>query len=73
MPMVICEPDARHTFRVYMPEAASVELVGTFTDWRTRPVRMTREHTGWWTATLAPNALPQNKRVLRPNRQNQAE
>jgi 1,4-alpha-glucan branching enzyme len=50
--MVICENDCRHTFRVYLPEAAAVELVGTFTDWRTRPVRMTREHTGWWSATL---------------------
>jgi 1,4-alpha-glucan branching enzyme len=54
--MVICEPDARHTFRVYLPEAASVELVGTFTDWRTRPERMTREDTGWWTITLGLSA-----------------
>ena len=56
--MVIREPDSRHTFRVYMPEATTVELVGDFTDWRTRPVRMTREHTGWWTTTLAAAALP---------------
>lgn len=50
--MVICEIDSRHTFRVYLPEAALVELVGSFTDWRTRPVRMTREDTGWWSITL---------------------
>jgi 1,4-alpha-glucan branching enzyme len=51
--MVICESDSRHTFRVYLPEAAHVELVGSFTDWRARPVPMRRESTGWWSATLA--------------------
>ncbi len=50
--MVICESGNRHTFRVYLPEARTVQLVGGFTDWRTRPVRMTREHTGWWSVTL---------------------
>lgn len=48
--MVICENGSKHTFRVYLPEATNVELVGTFTDWRCRPVRMLREHTGWWSA-----------------------
>jgi 1,4-alpha-glucan branching enzyme len=48
--MVICEHGSRHTFRVYLPEATHVELVGAFTDWRCRPIRMVREHTGWWTA-----------------------
>jgi 1,4-alpha-glucan branching enzyme len=56
--MVILETDARHTFRVYLPEAEGIELVGSFTDWRTRPVRMTREHTGWWSVSLGPTALP---------------
>ncbi|MBY0313866.1 MAG: hypothetical protein K2W85_17510 [Phycisphaerales bacterium] len=50
--MVICESGNRHTFRVYLPEARSVQLVGGFTDWRTNPARMTREHTGWWTITM---------------------
>ena len=63
--MVICQSnpteqhgadDCRRTFRVYLPEATSVELVGTFTDWRARPVQMDREHTGWWTATV--NLVP---------------
>jgi 1,4-alpha-glucan branching enzyme len=49
--MVIQHSVTGHTFRVYLPEAASVELVGTFTDWRSRPIAMTRESTGWWTAT----------------------
>lgn len=49
--MVICESGNCHTFRVYLPEATTVELVGTFTDWRARPIRMQREDTGWWTVT----------------------
>ena len=55
--MVICDSEARHTFRVYLPEADRVELVGTFTDWRTRAVPMAREHTGWWSITLSPTIL----------------
>jgi 1,4-alpha-glucan branching enzyme len=51
--MVISEVDGRRTFRVYLPEASGVEVVGTFTDWRMRPVSMKREDTGWWTATVA--------------------
>jgi 1,4-alpha-glucan branching enzyme len=49
--MVICENGSKHTFRVYLPEAGQVELVGTFTDWRIRPLRMVREDTGWWEVT----------------------
>jgi 1,4-alpha-glucan branching enzyme len=50
--MVISENGTSHTFRVYLPEAARVELVGTFTSWRAGAVKMTREDTGWWSATL---------------------
>lgn len=49
--MVICENGVAHTFRVYLPEARCVQLVGTFTDWRVRPISMSRESTGWWTVT----------------------
>lgn len=54
--MVICETGTVHTFRVYLPEATSVELVGTFSQWRAHALAMRREHTGWWTVTaeLAP-------------------
>lgn len=45
-----------HEFRVYLPEAQRVELVGCFTSWRSHAVEMTRESSGWWSATtdLAP-------------------
>lgn len=49
--MVIQDSARSHTFRVYLPEATSVELVGTFTAWRSSPIAMTRESTGWWSAT----------------------
>lgn len=50
--MVICENGRQHTFRVYLPEVRVVELVGSFTDWRVRPVPMLREPSGWWTARV---------------------
>lgn len=50
--MVICDSGASHTFRVYLPEAQSVELVGTFTAWRSQAIAMRREDTGWWAASV---------------------
>lgn len=56
--MVIAHQDGNYEFRVYLPEARSVELVGTFTDWRSRAVAMNRESSGWWSVQVhldAPN------------------
>lgn len=39
-------------FRVYMADAQSVELVGTFTNWRDGAIPMTRADQGWWEAEL---------------------
>ena len=50
--MVISEHGGRRTFRVYLPEARRVELVGSFTGWRSRAIAMQRESTGWWSASL---------------------
>ncbi len=50
--MVINEDGAHHLFRVYLPEARAVELVGSFTDWRARSIRMLREPSGWWAAKV---------------------
>jgi 1,4-alpha-glucan branching enzyme len=50
--MVSATPDGGFKFRVYLPHAAKVELLGTFTDWRERRVAMKREHPGWWEAVL---------------------
>ncbi len=50
--MVIHEAGRTHTFRVYLPQAGHVELVGSFTGWRSEPVRMAKESSGWWTACV---------------------
>ncbi|MFN7021770.1 MAG: hypothetical protein ACK4WH_10645 [Phycisphaerales bacterium] len=50
--MVIQEHGPSHLFRVYLPEARQVELVGTFTDWRAHAIPMLREPSGWWVARV---------------------
>lgn len=50
--MVIRDNGTSHTFRVYLPEARRVQLVGSFTGWRARALDMRRESTGWWTVTI---------------------
>lgn len=42
----------RYLFRVYMPDAAEVQLVGSFSGWKTGMNQMSREDTGWWTITV---------------------
>lgn len=51
--MVHTHEDGSIEFRVYLPHAGRVEVVATFTDWRERPVAMTRSGPGWWHATIA--------------------
>ncbi len=50
--MVTLLPDGNCRFRVYLPHAAKVELLGTFTDWREGRIAMTRVHPGWWEALI---------------------
>ncbi|MCW5765289.1 MAG: glycogen-binding domain-containing protein [Phycisphaeraceae bacterium] len=50
--MVTVDASGRTIFRVFFPHAASVELVGSFTDWAARPIPMSRQHPGWWLATV---------------------
>jgi len=50
--MVLCETDNTHLFRVYLPQATTVELVGAFSDWRASPIPLVRENSGWWFARL---------------------
>ncbi len=51
--MVIAHPAGSYEFRVYLPEARTVELVGTFTDWRARAMAMQRESSGWWSVRVS--------------------
>ena len=50
--MVQCEDAFTHVFRVYLPHAEAVELVGGFSGWRASPIPMMRENSGWWFARL---------------------
>lgn len=47
--MVLTSDRRTFTFRVYLPDAGQVQLVGTFTSWRAKAIEMTREGNGWWT------------------------
>lgn len=49
--MISTLPDGTVRFRVYLPHASSVELVGDFTDWRERRIPMQRQNPGWWELT----------------------
>ncbi len=39
-------------FAMYLPNAQSVEIRGSFTGWHDRPIPMSRTSDGWWTATV---------------------
>jgi len=49
--MIATLDDGSVSFRVYLPHAAKVELLGDFTDWRDRKISMTRTNPGWWEVT----------------------
>lgn len=53
--MITAHADGTTEFRVFLPHASSVSLLGDFTDWRARPLPMRREAggAGWWSARLA--------------------
>lgn len=51
--MVTTLPTGELEFKVFAPNAASVEVIGTFTGWFASPVGMARSSDGWWTARAA--------------------
>ncbi|MBL8745137.1 MAG: glycogen-binding domain-containing protein [Phycisphaerae bacterium] len=51
--MVTPLPSGELEFKVFAPNAASVEVLGSFTGWSERPVAMRNEGGGWWTARAA--------------------
>jgi len=42
----------KETFAIVAPEAASVVLVGDFTDWESHPVGLKRQRDGSWKTTV---------------------
>jgi len=51
--MITIEPTGRIRFRVYLPGARLVEILGGFTGWADAPIPMSRTGEGWWGATVA--------------------
>lgn len=48
--MIAIDRDGDVTFRVFLPHAARVEVVGDFTDWGRSRIALQRQYPGWWTA-----------------------
>lgn len=51
--MVSTLPSGELEFKVFVPSAESVEVLGTFTGWTTHPLSLHRDEAGWWTGRLA--------------------
>lgn len=50
--MIAVDTQGTVSFRVYLPHAARVEVVGDFTDWSRSRIPLQRQYPGWWTGTL---------------------
>lgn len=50
--MVAVNEHGEAVFRVFLPDASSVEIIGSFTDWSRAAVAMHRVPPGWWEATI---------------------
>ncbi len=50
--MIAVDTEGAVLFRVFLPHAARVEIVGDFTDWGRNRVALRRQYPGWWTGTL---------------------
>lgn len=50
--MVTKTLDGTAAFRIYLPHAGCVELIGDFTGWQLAPVLMQRDEDGWWSVDL---------------------
>ncbi|MGQ0627468.1 MAG: glycogen-binding domain-containing protein [Phycisphaerales bacterium] len=48
--MVAIENDGTVSFKVFLPHAAKVDVMGDFTDWGRSRLKMVREYPGWWRA-----------------------
>src|SRR5437867_1058512 len=48
--MVTMTENGQCAFRVYLPHAGDVQLLGSFADWQEAPIPMSRDGGGWWSA-----------------------
>lgn len=47
--MISFQHDGSVLFKVFLPHASTVEVVGDFTDWMRGKLAMSRHYPGWWT------------------------
>jgi 1,4-alpha-glucan branching enzyme len=50
--MVVQRAAESYEFRLYLPHANVVEVVGDFTRWQEGAVAMARGHDGWWSVNV---------------------
>jgi 1,4-alpha-glucan branching enzyme len=50
--MVTLSPDGRLGFRIFLPHATRVEVLGDFTDWGRDRLTLNRTYPGWWCGSL---------------------
>ena len=48
--MIIESPDGTVSFRLYLPNAKAVQILGDFTGWNASPIPMHAARGGWWEA-----------------------
>jgi 1,4-alpha-glucan branching enzyme len=48
--VIIERADGVVSFRIYLPDAEAVLILGDFTNWRSDPILMHRTAGGWWEA-----------------------
>lgn len=51
--MVTLSGNESVTFRVFAPQAANVQLLGSFTAWDEAPISMVRDDEGWHAVTVS--------------------
>ncbi len=49
--MIVIGNEGTVDFKVFLPHAAKVDVMGDFTDWGRSRLKMTREYPGWWKAS----------------------
>ncbi len=50
--MVAVNERGEAVFRIFLPDASSVEIIGDFTDWSRAALAMQRIPPGWWEAAI---------------------
>jgi 1,4-alpha-glucan branching enzyme len=50
--MIAVDNQGSVSFRVFLPHAARVEVVGDFTDWGRSRIPLQRQYPGWWTGSM---------------------